>query len=121
MNAVRVAQALHALADAILEEDASQKPRARTLGGPQAVADPAGPAALDWIDQFASPLGKRKHNNLCKAGTFPSAHKEGHRWLVRRGELDAYVTTHGKPPKKAALADLERDLEELGFVPEGVQ
>jgi hypothetical protein len=97
-----LADAFHGLADAIVEDDA---PRSASSGG-----------ALDWIDQFASPLGKRKHNTLCKQNVFPSAHKEGHRWLVRRAELDAYITTHGKPPKdKSSIAEIDRMLHELGM------
>lgn len=50
----------------------------------------------DWIDQSHSPLGRREHCRLARAGTLP-ARKVGRRWLVRRSELDAWIEAHAEP------------------------
>lgn len=63
------------------------------LLAPLVAEELAGRAADDWIDQRSSPLGRRRHVELARAGAFP-AHKEGRRWLVRRAELDAYIGGH---------------------------
>ena len=48
------------------------------------------PDANEWIDQTASPLGRRRHCALARRGVL-KAHKDGARWLVRRKDLDAYI------------------------------
>ncbi len=43
-----------------------------------------------WIDQYASPLGKRLHCELARSHAF-DARRVGRRWLARRSALDAYI------------------------------
>lgn len=54
----------------------------------------------EWVDQNASPIGKRAHLEAVRRGELPG-HKIGHAVLVRRVDLDAYIEKHGahvKPP-----------------------
>jgi hypothetical protein len=69
----------------------------------------------DWIDQYDSPLGKRKHMKLCREAVFPSGHKIGKQWLVRRAEIDAYIVQNGKSAKTADGSDIDRELAALGM------
>ena len=43
-----------------------------------------------WIDQYSSPLSRRRHVELARQGAFP-AHKEGRRWRALRADVDAYI------------------------------
>lgn len=45
----------------------------------------------DWLDQTTSPLGRRRHCELARAGAFPAS-KEGRRVRARRADVDAYIT-----------------------------
>ncbi len=72
-------------------------------------------AGADWIDQTHSPLGKRKHLRLCREGVFTSARKQGKQWLVRRAEIDTYITSGSKPPKTTDVGDIDRELAALGM------
>ena len=103
MDPARVATALRMLADAF-EADPPVSPRAKRL-------DQDG----DWFDQHTSPLGKRKHMALCRAGAFPGARKDGKSWFVRRAEVDAYITEHGQAPGSAAN-DVEHLVERFSDV-----
>jgi hypothetical protein len=71
-------------------------------------------AGADWIDQYDSPLGKRKHLSLCRGGVLP-CRKNGKQRLVRRADLDAYIMSNAKPPKAADVTDIDRELEALGL------
>lgn len=65
-----------------------------------------------WIDQACSPLGRRLHCALARAGTLP-ARKMGRRWLVRRADLDAYIEEHGRAAARtAAEPDATPDADE---------
>lgn len=55
------------------------------------------PREDDWIDQASSPLGRRRHLRLAKSGKFPSARKEGSRWLVKRSEIEAHIDAAPRP------------------------
>ncbi len=48
----------------------------------------------DWVDQDASPIGRRRHCELARSGKFPSARKVNGHWLVRRREIDGFVEGH---------------------------
>jgi len=54
----------------------------------------------EWVDQEASPLGRRRHCELARQGAFPSAHKVDGRWQVRRKDVDAYIEGHAAPAAK---------------------
>ncbi len=74
-------------------------------------------AGADWIDQYSSPLGKRKHLRLCREGVL-ACRQDGKQRLVRRADLDAYLTRTTKP-RAAANEDgdaLDRDLADLGLL-----
>lgn len=66
-----------------------------------------------WVDQTASPLGRRGHCRACKAGLIEGARKVGKRWLVRESALSTYVDKHGlsssvaEESDDASLAELE--------------
>lgn len=62
---------------------------------------PSAQDAEPWLDQTCSPLGRRLHCALARAGTLP-ARKMGRRWLVRRADLDAYILKHGRAAEPAA-------------------
>lgn len=44
----------------------------------------------EWVDQYASPLGRRRHLSLVRLGKL-AAVKDGRRVLVKRSDLDAYL------------------------------
>ena len=64
-------------------------PLARLLA-PFVAAELAGSDGEDWIDQHASPLGRRRHCELARSDAFP-ARRVGRRWLARRADVDAYI------------------------------
>jgi hypothetical protein len=71
-------------------------------------------ADADWIDQYRSPLGKRKHLRLCRQGVLPHE-KDGYQRLVRRGVIDAYLTRNTKPDKASDVDSIDRELDALGM------
>ncbi len=71
-------------------------------------------AGADWIDQYASPLGKRKHLRLCREGVLPFR-ADGKQRLVRRADLDAYITANGEPGRAADKGEIDRELEAIGL------
>ena len=52
----------------------------------------------DWVDQYNSPLGKRRHLALVRSGQL-EGHKVERLVLVRRGDLDAFIKRHRVEPK----------------------
>lgn len=59
----------------------------------------------EWIDQDASPLGRRRHLALVRLGRL-AAVKDGKRVLVKRSDLDAYLGEHrvvrrGESPRRS--------------------
>jgi excisionase family DNA binding protein len=51
-------------------------------------------AGAEFYDQRTSPLGKRRHLELARAGKFPSV-KVGTKVLVRREDLHAFMEREG--------------------------
>ena len=49
-----------------------------------------GAARAELVDQSSSPLGRRRHLELVRAGALP-AMRDGRRVLVRRSDIDAYL------------------------------
>lgn len=58
-----------------------------------------GAARAELVDQNSSPLGRRRHLELVRAGKLPAT-RDGRRVLVRRSDLDAYLDEHEvvRPP-----------------------
>lgn len=48
-----------------------------------------------WIDQEASPLGRRAHCRACASGCIPGARKVRRKWLARQSAIDAYIAENG--------------------------
>ena len=65
-----------------------------------------GAALSEWVDQNGSPLGKRRHLELVRAGTLPAT-KEGGRVLVRRADLNHFLTTSRSVVPTQAPVDLD--------------
>lgn len=77
----------------------------------QAMASAAA-SADDWIDQRSSPLGRRRHNELCRSGVLAGARKVGHAWKVRRSVVDAWIEAHSPAapaPASPVLAANDQD------------
>ena len=49
--------------------------------------------AGDWVDQHASPLGKRAHLEAVRRGELRGV-KHGRRIMVRRAELNSFLENH---------------------------
>lgn len=65
-----------------------------------------------WIDQDVSPLGRRLHCVLARRGVLP-ARKVGRRWLVRRADMDAFISAEKHAPKSRPVEDdADRDAQE---------
>jgi hypothetical protein len=47
----------------------------------------------EWVDQKASPLGRRAHLEAVRRGEL-AGHKVSGKVLVRRADLDAYIAKH---------------------------
>ncbi len=56
----------------------------------------------DWIDQHASPLGKRAHLEAVRRGDLRGT-KHGRRVLVRRSELDSFLESHPASHRKSEI------------------
>lgn len=52
-------------------------------------------SANDKVHQYDSPLGKRRHLELARAGAFPSQ-KVGKRVLVKRADLNDWLAKNGE-------------------------
>lgn len=55
--------------------------------------------AEDWVDQYHSPLGKRRHLALVRSGEL-EGHKVDRLVLVRRADMDAFIKRHRVEPKE---------------------
>lgn len=70
-----------------------------------------------YYDQDNSPLGKRRHLELCRSGEL-TAYKHGRLRLVKRDEMHAYIEANPiKPlaePSDEADAQLLEELDRLG-------
>lgn len=60
----------------------------------------------EWIDQDRSPLGRRSHCELARAGHLGGARKVAGKWLVRRRDLDAYIERQGAGAAAPAEASI---------------
>lgn len=49
----------------------------------------------EWVDQNASPLGRRRHCELARRGELDGARKVKGHWLVPRRSVDAFIEAHG--------------------------
>ena len=56
----------------------------------------------EWLDQHSSPLGKRKHLQLCRDGEL-KARAVGKLRLVRREDLDTYLDAHPQRVREPEL------------------
>lgn len=57
--------------------------------------------ADDWIDQYHSPLGKRKHLDLVREGVLSGRKPDRVHVFVRRSAIDAYIEQHPAKPSVA--------------------
>lgn len=62
--------------------------------------------AEDWVDQYHSPLGKRRHLALVRSGEL-EGHKVDRLVLVRRADMDAFIKRHRVEPKEGGAEDAE--------------
>src|SRR5262245_46482863 len=58
----------------------------------EATLDMKGEGSGEWVDQATSPLGRRRHCALVRAGKLPAC-RDGRRVLVRRADIEAYLAT----------------------------
>ena len=70
-----------------------------------------GAKGAEWLDQAASPLGRRRHLELVRTGVLPGK-KEGRRVLVRRADLEAYLAVAPKSPPVEAQPE-EQTLDDV--------
>jgi hypothetical protein len=69
--------------------------------------------ANEWVDQHASPLGKRAHLEAVRRGAVEGS-KVGRRVLVRRADLEAFLERHpAKDRRRARASGDERTPEEV--------
>lgn len=74
----------------------------------------------EWVSQTESPLGKRRHLELVRAGAFPRAKKDGKRVLVHRADIEAYLTEHPALTREQLTGELSAErlaAEKLGLKP----
>lgn len=76
-----------------------------------------GLAGGEWVDQHHSPLGKRRHLELCRTRKLPSQ-KLGKRVLVRRDDMNAFIEregmTRGKRLDEEDVVDIVERIESRG-------
>jgi hypothetical protein len=68
------------------------------------LARPEATAGDPWVDQKASPLGRREHCRACASGAIKGAQLVKRRWLARRSAIDAFIEAHGAPPAASTRA-----------------
>lgn len=78
---------------------------ATILQSVQALMEARDPA--DWVDQYVSPLGKRRHLRLVRAGALKGYKIEGH-VFVRRVDIDGYIERHPVEPKAPVVSEAEK-------------
>lgn len=70
-------------------------------------------ASNDWVDQYKSPLGKRRHLDLVRTGKL-QGRKLGRRVLVRRVDLNAHIEreglARGRPADEQDVVDVVDEL-----------
>lgn len=65
-----------------------------------------GMAAQELVDQDDSPLGRRRHLELVRAGKLRAA-RDGRRVLVRRSDIEAYLAEHEVKPRPVTEDDVD--------------
>jgi hypothetical protein len=65
----------------------------------------------DWIDQYHSPLGKRLHLDLVRAGKLKGYKPDRVHVYVKRSDLNAYLERHAARRKVAAAPELSDELK----------
>jgi excisionase family DNA binding protein len=60
----------------------------------------------DWIDQAASPLGRKRHLELARDGLIPSS-RVGRKVLMRRRDIDEFLHRHGPAAQAEERAEVE--------------
>lgn len=73
-------------------------------------------ASPDFYDQKTSPLGSRKHRELCRTGKLPNTHV-GQRYIVSRAAMEAYLQAVANPvvevdPVQATLERIARSMKQ---------
>lgn len=68
-----------------------------------------------WVSQHDSPLGRKAHCAAVRSGALPGS-KVGRKVLVRRRDLDAFITAHAvSAAEPAADRPLSAELQHLGW------
>lgn len=65
-----------------------------------------GVASVEWLDQNASPLGRRRHLELVRRGILRGV-RQGKRVLVRRADVEAYLAEHEVAPRPMTDDDVD--------------
>lgn len=71
------------------------------------------PDPEEWVDPESSPLGRRRHNELARAGAFASARKVDGHWQVRRADIDAYIESQPAPARDEEAASEAAEIAEV--------
>lgn len=67
-----------------------------------------------YVDQAASPLGRRRHIRAVRSGELRGV-QVGRRYLARREDLESYVANVAAAPKKTKPDRRAQLLDELGL------
>lgn len=68
----------------------------------------------EWVDQYSSPLGKRRHLEAVRHGKL-TASREGRRVLVRRADIDAYFVANAIPRPLSATPTVDDVLKSVNY------
>jgi excisionase family DNA binding protein len=71
-----------------------------------------GAARAELVDQNASPLGRRRHLELVRAGKLPAV-RDGRRVLVRRADIDTYLEEHVVSPPPVTEGEVDGMVERI--------
>lgn len=58
----------------------------------------------EYYSQDNSPLGRKRHCRLARSGAL-KARRVGREWLVKRGDVEAYLESHGRPSPDAETVE----------------
>jgi hypothetical protein len=72
------------------------------------------PTPSEWLTGENSPWSARKFRQLCAAGAFPSAVKDGKAWRAKRSDVDTYLESlkRSQPVPSASTDPFQRALDE---------
>jgi hypothetical protein len=73
--------------------------------------------STEWVDQYASPLGKRRHLEAVRRGDLNGS-KDGRRVLVRRADVDEYIRRKAIVNASSDTDDVDQILVKVGLRPE---